>query len=234
MSTQNLHLKQISCLQSPVFNQGWHEIVQYFPAALQGLVEEEILAEVKQEALAAKFTNIQAWQAKRQDHEGDSIPWCKIDGHQQGENENKPFQLKSFVYDCSYVSPFVSNLYTREHSAMGWYRWVGPNPALEVRLPLAPAECEHWLFTATFHAFLDETHAKNITFKVHGKQKPFAWIEGLTYQSRISALELFGNANPTDLAVILLSIALPEARKASEQDQRMIAFAIRELSLTPA
>jgi hypothetical protein len=60
------------------------------------------------------------------------------------------------------------------------------------------------------------------------------WLEGSTYQSRITASELYGDANPSELAVVSLKIALPEAHKASEQDQRIIAFAIRGLSLTPA
>jgi hypothetical protein len=90
------------------------------------------------------------------------------------------------------------------------------------------------LFKATFHAFLDESHAKNITFEVNDKQKPLDWLEGSTYQSRITALELYGNERPSELAVVSITIALPEARKASEQDQRIIAFAIRGLSLTPA
>jgi len=234
MSTQNLYLKQISCLQSPVCNQGWHEIVHSSPAALHCLVEAEMLAETQQEDLAAEMTAIQASEVSRQEHVDDPIPWCKVDGHQQDEDENKPFQLERFVYDCSYLSPFVCNLYTREHSAKGWYRWVGPSPALDVRLPLAQSECEHWLFKATFHAFLDESHAKNITFKVNDKQKPLDWLEGSTYQSRITALELYGNERPSELAVVSITIALPEARKASEQDQRIIAFAIRGLSLTPA
>jgi hypothetical protein len=193
-----------------------------------------VLAETKKEDLAAEITGIQASEVTRQEHVDDPIPWCKVDGHRQDDDENKPFQLERFVYDCSYLSPFVGNLYTREHSAKGWYRWVGPNPALEVRLPLAQVECEHWLFTATFHAFLDESHAKSITFEVNDKQKPLDWLEGSTYQSRITASEIYGNSHPSERAVVSLTIALPEALKASEQDQRVIAFAIRGLSLTPA
>jgi hypothetical protein len=186
MSTQNLYLKQISCLQSPVCNQGWLEIVHNSPAALHCLVEAKILAETQQEDLAVEMTTIQARHLTSQEHVDDPVPWCKVDGNQQDEDENKPFQLERFVYDCSYLSPFVSNLYTREHSVKGWYRWVGPNPSLEIRLPLAPTECEHWLFTATFHAFLNESHAQNITFEVNEKRKPLEWLEDSTYQSQIT------------------------------------------------
>ena len=233
MSTQNLYLNQISCLQSPVCNQGWHEIVHSSPAALHCLVEAEGLAETQQEDLAAELTAIQASEVARQEHVDDLIPWCQIDGHQQDEHENKPFQLERFFYDCSYFTPFVSNLYSREYSAKGWYRWVGPNPALKVRLPLEQSECEHWLFKATFHSFLDESHAKKIAFEVNDKQKPLVWLEGSTYQSKIDSADLYGNTNPGELAVVLLSIAVPEARQAFELDQRILAFAIRELSLTP-
>lgn len=234
MSTQNLYLKQISCLQTPVNNQGWHEIAHYSPAALSCLVEAETAAESQTDHLAADTTPIKGERGTHLEPVDEPIPWCTADFDHQHEDESNPFQLKCFVYDCSYLSPFVRSLYSREQSAKGWYRWVGPDPVLEVRLPLAPAESMHWVFTATFHAFLDEAQAKDITFEVNNKRKPLDWLAGSTYQSRISSSELYGNAHPGELAVVSLSIAVPEARIASEQDQRLLAFAIRELSLTPA
>ena len=40
------------------------------------------------------------------------------------KHDVEPFRLKRFVYDCSYLSPFVSNVYMREIGlglvSMGW------------------------------------------------------------------------------------------------------------------
>ena len=232
MSNQNFYIKQTSCLQQPAHNRSWHDILQKYPGI--SLLLTETGAKSQSKATAVDSTAIKAGKANQRHPIGQSIPWCTSNLKQKDEEEKQQFQLKRFIYDCSYLSPFVSNLYTRERSAKGWYRWVGPNPGLEVRLPMAQDQCEHWLFTATFHAFLDESHANNITFDVNDKQKQLDWIEGSTYQSRITASELYGNARPCELAVVSITIALPEARKASEQDQRIIAFAIRGLSLTPA
>lgn len=234
MSSQNLYLKQISCLQSPVNNQGWHEVVHYSPSALQCLVETARAGEPQQATLAAASADRPYEQRSEEKPVDEPIPWCTVDDGHYDKHDDEPFQLKRFVYDCSYLSPFVSNVYMREKSAKGWYRWVGPDPVLVVRLPLAPAESEHWLFTATFHAFLDEAHAKSITFRVNEKSKNLEWLEGSTYQSKITSADLYGTAQPSEIAVPSLSIAVPEPRQASEQDQRILAFAIRELSLTPA
>jgi hypothetical protein len=63
---------------------------------------------------------------------------------------------------------------------------------------------------------------------------PLEWLEGSIYQSRIAKAELFINAQPGEAAVAHLSIGIPEARQTSNDDQRMLAFAIRELTLFPA
>jgi hypothetical protein len=235
MSTQNLYLKQISCLQSPVNNQGWYEVVHYSPSALQCLAETAIPGEPQQAAFAAAPAASSDEQGVEEKTVNEPIPWCTVDdGHHDKDDDDEPFHLKRFVYDCSYLSPFVSNVHMREKSANGWFRWVGPDPVLVVRLPLAPAESEYWLFTATIHAFLDEAHANSITFRVNEKSYALEWLDDSTYQSKITSADLYGTAGPSGLAVPKLSIAVPEARQASEQDQRILAFAIRELSLTPA
>ena len=141
--------------------------------------------------------------------------------------------LKRFVYDCSYLSPYVSNVYKRERSVDGWYRWVGPDPFLIVRVPLAPTESENWLFTITFHAFLNDDDAKSIFFMVNEKSNCLKWLRGSTYQSKITSANLYGTADSGKLAIPTLSISIPEARQPSERDQRILAFAISELSLTP-
>lgn len=235
MSAQNLYLKQISCLQFPVNNQGWHEVVHYSPSALQCLVEAVRAGEPEHPAPAGvHIAESTDEQRVKETTVVESIPWYTVDDGRHNKRDDEPFQLKRFVYDCSYLSPFVNNVYMREKSSKGWYRWVGPNPVLIVRLPLAPVEAEHWLFTVTFHAFLDEAHAKRITFRVNENSKPLEWLEGSTYQSKMTSADLYGTAQPSEMAVPSLSISVPEARQASVQDQRILAFAIRELSLTRA
>ena len=234
MSSQNFYLKQISCLQSPVNNQDWNEVVHYSPSALQFLAEIAIVEKPEQAAFAVGPVASFDEQGVEEQTVDEPIPWCTVDAIHHDKHDDEPFQLKRFVYDCSYLSPFVRNVYMREKSAKGWYRWVGPDPVLVIRLPLAPAESEHWLFTATFHAFLDQAHAKSISFRVNEKSQSLEWLEGSTYQSKITSADLYGTANPSVLAAVSLSIAVPEARRASEQDKRILAFAIRELSLTPA
>jgi hypothetical protein len=232
MSTQNLYLKQISCLESPVDNQGWHEITHHYPAVSHCLVEVGPIS--MQPSLSVDKNVIDSDQQSSQALIDEPIPWCDAWSDDGVEDDSKPFQLKRFVYDCSYLSPFVGNVYSREHSAKGWYRWVGPDPHLVVRLPLAPAETENWLFTATFHAFIDDAYAQSIGFEVNGNSKPLEWLEGSVYQSRITTFDLYRNAKPREVAVASLSISVPEARQGSEQDQRLLAFAIRELTLLPA
>ena len=231
MSTQNLYLKQISCLQSPICNQGWHEIVRYFPGASVILVEEQEKSQPVTLEVEAKA--IQGEQKKCPDTVNEPIPWCMPDIKRQDEGLSKPIQLKSFAYDCSYVTPFVRNIYAREKAAKGWFRWVGPDPSLEVRLPLGRTESENWLFTVTFQAFLEETHAQSVAFEVNGKRKPLKWLEETTYQSTITSIELKRNPDEGELTAISLSITGQEPRRAAEDDQRMIVFAIRELSLIP-
>jgi hypothetical protein len=195
--------------------------------------ETEVSAESTRETLCTDKTATPAEYRARIKPIHEYIPWHTADDDQPNEIESKPLRLTHFIYNCSYLSPFTKNLYTREHSAKGWYRWVGPDPVLEVRLPLAPTESDYWLFTVTFHAFLDESHSQKIIFKVNDKRKPLEWLEDSIYRSRIDASELFGNTRTSEFTVVSLSIGVPTACRASEQDQRIIAFAIRELSLIP-
>jgi hypothetical protein len=233
MEMHNLYLNQISCLESPANNKNWHDIIHCSPFASHCLSEATEFVEKAEKSLSSENLAIQSNQETHQGSVDEPIPWCTAD-RQHFDEENKPIMMKRFIYDCSYLSPFVSNLYTREQSDQGWYRWVGPDPYLEVRIPIARVESEHWLFTATFHAFVDESHAKCIVFEVDNQQKPLEWIEGSTYQSKISSSELYANTHPNSPAVLSMSIAVPGAHRASEQDQRILAFAIRRLSLTPA
>lgn len=233
MEKRNLYLNQISCLESPAKNQNWHDIVHYSPSASHCLSEATEFVEKAEKSLSFENFAIQSNQETHQGSVDQPIPWCTAD-RQHFDKESKPLMIKRFIYDCSYLSPFVSNLYTRELSDKGWYRWVGPDPYLEVRIPLARVESEHWLFTATFHAFVDESHAKCIVFEVNSQQKPLKWIEGSTYQSKIATSDLYANTNPKIPALVSMSIAVPGAHRASEQDQRILAFAIRRLSFTPA
>ena len=122
----------------------------------------------------------------------------------------------------------------REKSSNGWYRWVGPEPILKVNIPLNITQTEKWLFTITFHAFLNDSDTKSITFKVNEKNKPLEWIRGSTYQSKISSEELYGSVNPSNYELASLSIAVPRARQVSAQDKRILAFAISKLTLIPA
>jgi hypothetical protein len=232
MSSQNFYLKQISCLESPVNNQGWHEIVHHCPAALHCLVQVDPVSQ--QQNPAVDENDIDPGQPINEALFDEPIPWCDVMTDDGDVDIIKPFQLESFVYDCSYLSPFVGNVYSREQSVKGWYRWVGPDPRLVVRIPLAPAKAENWLFTATFHAFLDDAHAQSLGFEVNGKSKPLEWLEGSAYQCRISTADLYCNAKEGDVAVVSLSISVPEARQSSQEDQRLLAFAIRELTLVPA
>ena len=233
MSKQNLYLKQISCLKSPINNHGWNEILSYYPACLDCLVESREVSEPEFLPSAKKTVFSSDLQSKEEKLFDEPIVWCTSDGNYLDRREDESFQLKRFVYDCSYLSPFVSNVYMRENSTNGWYRWVGPDPILLMRLPLAPAESENWVFTATFHTFLDEEHSKNITFKVNERRQSMKWVKGLTYQANITSTDLYGNVSPRESALSTLSISIPEARKANEPDQRMLAFSFFELSLIP-
>lgn len=234
MTTENLHLKQISCLQSPVNNQAWQEIAKYSPAVLDCLVENRADREPEQPDLPALATSSLREQISRQDLTSDDIPWWSIDESRQDEHVNGSLQLKRFFYDCSYLSPFVRNVYRREQSAKGWYRWVGPDPALNMMIPLSPAESEHWMFTVTFHAFLDESHSNCVSFQVNDRFLPLEWVGDSSYQCRFPAAHLYRDAHPGKSTLASLTISVPEARQASEQDQRIIAFAFRELLLIPA
>ena len=234
MSNKNLYLIQINCLLSPENNLGWHEVVQYSPSALQCLVNIA-RSGAPEHALSGEQIAISCDKQKVFDKPKDeSIPWSTFDDKHKDNCKSESMYLKRFVYDCSYLSPYVGNVYKRERAADGWYRWVGPDPVLIVRVPLAPTESDHWLFTVTFHAFLNDDHAKNIIFKVNEKSNSLKWLRGSTYQSRITSANLYGTADSGKLAIPTLSIAIPEARQPSERDQRILAFAISELSLAPA
>jgi hypothetical protein len=234
MSTQNLYLKQISCLVSPVRNHGWHEIAQHCPAALHCLVEAEpeLVFHEHEPAIAIQEENDQ--NTSIGEPIDVPIPWYEICESDDDPDDGRAFQLERFFYDCSYLSPFVGNVYAREQSAKGWYRWVGPEPVLQIKLPLAPVATEQWIFKATFHAFLEDSHSQELRFEVNGKTKPLEWIEGSIYQSQIQSSELYRSDRAGEVAIVSLAIGVPEARQASEADQRLLAFAIRELTLFPA
>jgi hypothetical protein len=230
MNRQNLYLKQISCLASPVRNQDWCEIVQHFPAALICLNKLESYPIPLHSELAT------ATPCKHTERQGidEPIPWCEISDDAETESDSRPFVLEAFFYDCSYLSPFVGNVYARERSENGWYRWVGPSPTLEIRLPLALVSTESWLLKVAFHAFHDDSHSQHICFEVNGNSKKLEWVEKSVYQSRIMSNELYLNTTPGKTNVVSMKISVPEAKQASEDDQRLLSFAIREITLFPA
>ena len=234
MSTQNLYLKQISCLVSPVRNQGWHEIAHHCPAALHCLVEAESEQVIHEHEPAIALQEEYDKKTSIGELIDAPIPWCEVCENDGDPDEGRPCQLERFFYDCSYMSPFVGNVYTREQSPEGWYRWVGPEPVLQIRLPLATVATEQWIFKATFHVFLEDSHSQQLHFQVNGKTKPLEWIKGSIYQSQIQSSELYRSDRAGDVAIVSLAIYVPEARQASEEDQRLLAFAIRELTLFPA
>jgi hypothetical protein len=233
MSTQNLYLKQISCLGSPVRNQGWYEIVKHCPAALHCLVEAEPEPVSLQTDLGVDIKEETNENSRFEQPIEVPIPWCEVSKIDDDSDGGRPFRLKGFFYDCSYLSPFVGNVYAREQSARGWYRWVGPEPVLQIKLPLAPIDTEQWIFKVTFHAFLEDSHSQQLRFEVNGRTRPLEWIEESIYQSQIQSSELYLGAKSGEVAIVLLVIGVPEARQTSETDQRFLAFAIRELTLLP-
>jgi hypothetical protein len=234
MSTQNLYLKQISCLISPVRNQGWHEIIKNCPAALHCLVEAEPDPVPRQTDLGVEIKEENNKNSSFEEQMDAPIPWSEVTKSDDDSDDGGPFLLEYFFYDCSYLSPFVGNIYAREQSINGWYRWVGPEPVLQIKLPLALIDTEQWIFKATFHAFLEDSHSQQLRFEVNGKTKPLEWIEGSIYQSQIQSSELYVSDRAGEVAIVSLAIGVPEARQASEEDQRLLAFAIRELTLFPA
>ncbi|QEY31802.1 hypothetical protein EVJ50_05610 [Synechococcus sp. RSCCF101] len=232
MNTKTFYLKQISCLQTPADNPAWHEIIHHSPGVSHSLVEVE--PRFQSESISVHTESILTDQTNRQSQADEPIPWYPKSIDQQFGEESKPLCLRRFTYDCSYLSPFVGNLYSREPSAKGWYRWIGPNPILELRLPLAPDISENWLFTATFHAFTNEEHAECLAFEVNGHHKPLEWTGGSSYQCKLKAKDFLGTSISKGISVAIISLSIPASRQASESDQRIIAFAIRYLSLVPA
>jgi hypothetical protein len=111
MSIQNLYLKQISCLQSPVNNQGWDEIAHYSPTLLQILVEVEDRGPEDSDSthVVDKHHSV----SNQQEPNDSPIPWYTGRITSQVDNVKEIIQLKRFIYDCSYTSPFIRNIYSR-------------------------------------------------------------------------------------------------------------------------
>jgi hypothetical protein len=234
MSTQNLNLKKISCLASPLQNSSWREILSHYPTILHCLFRsypEMVTLQPKSPVETSSYDLEIQSAGKSPDL---PIPWRETNVDNVKAHNEKPFQLERFFYDCSYLSPFLGNVYGRESSEAFFYRWVGPDPVLKIKLPLAPLEISSWVFEVIFHAFIDESHSESLSLEVNGKSKPLQWIESSVYQSRLRSSDLYASSKPGKPSVTTLSISVPEAKQASKEDERYLAFAIRQLTLFPA
>lgn len=147
------------------------------------------------------------------------IPWQR-----SNLSEAKLRPLEMFDYDCSYLSPFLANVYGRECWESGWYRWVGPDPALVLHLPLN-TEKQNWHLNVEFHSFYDQEDSNTLKLLVNDRMLPIQWVRDTEYEANIGSVD-------KERALTTIRLAIARSHQPKEGgDQRQLAFSIRRLSL---
>lgn len=220
-----------SCLQSPNHHEGWSEIYHLYPQIRDLLIplasdnrdaSDLLLADPILENLNVLPSALPIRWSSGNQSSGDLPAFTHL-------------RLTAFDYDCGATSPYVSNVYRREWSHDGWYRWVGPLPELRLLLPI-DVYAHPWKLTIVIHAFACEENCHNLRLVVLGKQFPLVWLEGTTYTCEFKPADLVKaeqSSIKTTSSLADIIIAAPPSVSPSDQDERLISFAIRKLTLTP-
>ena len=158
------------------------------------------------------------------------ILWGPLPAQQERKAPILP-PLKRLFYDGSSLTPLIGNLYSREPSGKSWIRWVGPEPVLTIRFPFQ-ADVKRWCFEVEIARFFDENDGSKLSFQVNGIGIPLAWAGSNIYRAEIEGRlvdqSLSGDPG-TGFSVMKLSI--PSSYQPDGEDQRMLSFAIRQLSM---
>jgi len=160
------------------------------------------------------------------------IPWSKPMSPITEIENIYPETSNSFFYDCSYISPAIKNVYSRELSEQGWYRWVGPEPCLIITLPINCKLIDQWIFSIAFHSFINDVDASSLSLTINGTNTRLDWLLGSSYQAIIPS-DLFKDNENIDTYKVNICVSTPQAYPSLNGDSRRLAFAIRTLSFQP-
>lgn len=158
------------------------------------------------------------------------INWGPLPARQERMDQILP-SLKSLFYDGTSLTPLIGNLYGREPSGKGWIRWVGPEPILTIRFPFY-AGIQFWRFEVEIAKFFDENDCSSLRFHVNGTGLPLLWAGENTYLAEIDG-HLIDQAQPKDpgMGFSIMQLSIPSSHQPEGEDQRMLSFAIRQLSI---
>lgn len=139
--------------------------------------------------------------------------------------------MRNLFYDGSSLTPLIGNLYGREPSETGWIRWVGPEPILTIRFPFQIG-IKSWRFEVEIARFFDMNDSSSLRFHVNENDLPLFWADGNTYWAEIDG-RLIDEALEKDPAMGCsdLQLSIPSSHRPEGEDQRMLAFAIRQITM---
>lgn len=236
MIQDSINSIRLNCLQSPLSSSSWSLIGQIYPHIKDLLVDYSPLSCVGTTQATESLLDVS--QVKTE--QGEAAPTLPIQWHvvtPKGQDKSRELytNLQFFDYDCSSVSPFVSNVYRREWSNEGWYRWIGPQEELAINVPIDLLLASQWKLTVVIHAFASEENCANLKLLVGSKQYPLSWVEDKTYTCQFESLgvEQPKRADKTN-PYIKISLSAPPVKSPSANDHRLISFAIRRITLIPA
>lgn len=160
----------------------------------------------------------------------EAIPWGPLMARREKVDPILP-PMKNLFYDGASLTPLIGNLYGREPSESGWIRWVGPEPILTIRFPFQ-AGIKGWRFEVEIARFFDKNDSSSLRFHVNGNNLPLFWAEGNTYWAEIDG-RLIDEALQKDPAMgcSVLQLSIPSSHRPEGEDQRILAFAIRQISM---
>ncbi|WP_216899889.1 hypothetical protein [Synechococcus sp. CCY 9618] len=158
------------------------------------------------------------------------IHWGPLPTQRQRKDQIFP-PLRQLHYDCSSLTPLISNLYSREPSGKGWIRWVGPEPRLAVRFPFQTG-IGHWRFEVQIARFFDRNDGSKLKFHVNGTALPLHWAGDNIYRAEIEG-HLIDKAQPggPGMGFSIMELSIPSSYRPDGEDQRMLSFAIGQLSM---
>jgi hypothetical protein len=224
-----IQYKQIDCLLNPGTSTSWIDIVNKNPDLIRlfkalGPPPDANIINNKPNQLDPKEKILSTTPRL--------IPWSKLMPPFTEIENIYPEILNSFFYDCSYICPAIKNVYSRELSEQGWYRWVGPEPCLIVNLLINCKLTDHWIFSIAFHSFINDIDASNLSLTINGTNTKLDWLLGSSYQAIIPS-NLFKVNENIDTCKVNICISTPQAYPSLNGDSRRLAFAIRTLSFQP-
>ena len=235
MPSSSLIASQFSCLLKPRHNHDWRNVIDAFPEIKSLIVNNAHVDTTSHDATVEPLPEQHQRVEDGNLVSTQSIPWSTSFQSSKRPEADRSRLLPSFEYDCSYVTPLMTNLYGREWSEDGWYRWVGPDPWIELLLPLDWQAAEEWKVLLKLHGFASEENSSNLQIAIDTLQYPLSWIEGATYQCTFKlnaqAADLSTEAGPRPTKIVL---SAPPARAVNENDQRLLSFALRSITITPS